>query len=478
VAGSTDSTDFPNTTGGAQATNNGFYDAFVARLNATLTSNLQSTYLGGSGDDWAWALAVAGSGEVVAAGLTASTNFPNTTNGAQASNGGSYDAFVARLNATLTLNPQSTYLGGSGDDWAWALAVAGSGEVVAAGLTASTNFPNTTNGAQASNGGSYDAFVARLNASLTSNPQSTYLGGSGNDAAWALAIAGSGEVVVAGGTDSTNFANTAGGAQATYGGGGDAFAARLTADLAGAAATTDMVANAPTVPPSLGPGGSYNLSFSCTNAGSSAVTNATCSIAASAGSVSGVNCTPPVPVASLAAGASITCTYTFTAPGSPGGGDTPQTGVTFTVTAGAANDSNATNNTASNAGGPVPLVDALDDGVSLPPNTSGATFNLGSNDQVGAGSPPVGSTFTYQGGSCAGASVNSSTGVATFNVPASGTCTVQYQLCYNQACDTATLTVTAQAVVLSIPTLDHWGLLALLAFLGTAGVLLLRRVVA
>jgi hypothetical protein len=180
-------------------------------------------------------------------------------------------------------------------------------------------------------------------------------------------------------------------------------------------------------------------------------------------------------VASLAAGASITCTYTFTAPGSQGGGDTPETGVTFTVTAGADNDTNASNNTSSSAA--VPLVDALDDGVSLPPNTSGATFNLGSNDQVGAGSPPVGSTFTYQGGSCAGASVNSA-GVAMFNVPASGTCTVQYQLCYNQACDTATLTVTAQPVVLSIPTLDRWGLLALLAFLGTAGVLLLRRVVA
>jgi hypothetical protein len=293
-----------------------------------------------------------------------------------------------------------------------------------------------------------------------------------DEQAYALAIAGSGEVVVAGATDSSNFPNTAGGAQASYGGGfADAFVARLTADLA---ATTDMVANAPTVPPSLGPGGSYNLSFSCTNAGMSPATNATCSIAASSGSVSGVSCTPPVPVPSLAAGASITCSYTFTAPGSPGGGDTPQTGVTFTVTAGAANDSNGANNTASNAGGPVPLVDALDDAVTLPANTTGATFNLGSNDQVGAGSPPVGSTFTYQGGSCAGASVNS-TGVATFNVPASGTCTVQYQLCYNQACDTATLTVTA---VEPIPTLDRWGLLALLACLATAGMLLLRRVVA
>jgi hypothetical protein len=286
-------------------------------------------------------------------------------------------------------------------------------------------------------------------------------------------------VYVAGATGSSNFPNTTGGAQVSNGGGGDAFVARLTADLAGAAATTDMLANAPTVPPSLAPGGSYNLSFSCINAGSDPAANATCSIAASAGVVSPPTCNPPVPVASLAAGASITCTYTFTAPGTQGGGNTPETGVTFTVTAGADNDSNAANNTASNAGGPVPLVDALDDAVSLPANTSGATFNLGSNDQVGTGSPPAGATFTMlvAGTTCTGASVNSSTGVATFNVPASGTCTVSYQLCYISGCDTATLTVTAQQVE-PIPTLDRWGLLALLACLGTAGVLLLRRVVA
>jgi hypothetical protein len=477
VAGYTDSTDFPNTSGGAQASSGGFEDAFVARLNATLTSNPQSTYLGGSGDDEAYAVAIAASGEVVVAGYTVSTDFPNTAGGAQGSfGGGTWDAFVARLAATLTSNPQSTYLGGSGNDYATALTIAGSGGVYVAGYTDSTDFPNTTGGAQASNGGTFDAFVARLAATLTSNPQSSYLGGSGDDLAQALAIgpAPNYEVYVAGYTLSTNFPNTAGGAQASNGGSYDAFVARLSADLA---ATTDMVANAPTVPPSLAPGGIYNLSFSCTNAGSSPATNATCSIAASSGSVSGVNCTPSVPVLSLAAGASITCSYTFTAPGTQGGGNTPETGVTFTVTAGAVNDSNGANNTASNSGGPVPLVDALDDAVTLPANTTGATFNLGSNDQVGAGSPPVGSTFTYQGGSCAGASVNSSTGVATFNVPASGTCTVSYQLCYISGCDTATLTVTAQQVE-PIPTLDRWGLLALLAFLGTAGVLLLRRVVA
>jgi hypothetical protein len=234
VAGRTYSTDFPNTTGGAQASNGGGFDAFVARLNGTLTSILQSTYLGGSNIDEAVALAIGPSGDVYVAGLTASPNFPNTSGGAQANYGGGSDAFVARLNGTLTSILQSTYLGGSGNDGAFALAIAPSGDVYVAGLTVSPDFPNTSGGAQASHGGGlYDAFVARLNATLTSNPQSTYLGGGGDDRAFALAIGPSGEVYVAGDTSSPNFPHTAGGAQANYGGGGDAFMARLTGDLRG-----------------------------------------------------------------------------------------------------------------------------------------------------------------------------------------------------------------------------------------------------
>jgi hypothetical protein len=238
AAGYTGSCNFPKTAGGAQTSCKGPHDGFVARLSADLTSNPQSTYLGGGSNDWANALAIhPTTGEIYVAGWTISTDFPHTAGGAQASCGScssySYgDAFVARLNATLTSNPQSTYLGGSGDDIPTALAIAGSGDVYVAGVTASTNFPNTTGGAQASYGGGiYDAFVARLNATLTSNPQSTYLGGSENDGANALAIAGSGEVYVAGGTGSTDFPNTAGGAQASKAGFGDAFVARLSADL-------------------------------------------------------------------------------------------------------------------------------------------------------------------------------------------------------------------------------------------------------
>jgi uncharacterized repeat protein (TIGR02543 family) len=234
VAGETQSTNFPNTSGGAQANYSGDSDAFVARLNSSLTQILQATYLGGSGWDEAKALAIhPTTGEVYVAGMTYSTNFPNTSGGAQVSFRGVSDAFVARLNSSLTQILQATYLGGNDWDIAKALAIhPTTGEVYVAGRTYSTNFPNTSGGAQASFRGVSDAFVAKLNSSLTQILQATYLGGNGNDIAKALAIhPTTGEVYVAGETQSTNFPNTSGGAQASFRGVSDAFVARLSANL-------------------------------------------------------------------------------------------------------------------------------------------------------------------------------------------------------------------------------------------------------
>lgn len=236
VAGATQSTNFPGTTGGAQATNGGgLDDAVVARLNSTLTSLTQSTYLGGSSYDFANALAInPTTGDVYLAGDTDSTNFPGTTGGAQAANGGGFDdAFVVRINPTLTSLTQGTYLGGSGSDFDSALAIhPTTGDVYVAGRTFSTNFPGTTGGAQAANGGGQDAFAARLNSTLTSLTQATYLGGGGSEFACGLAIhPTTGDIYVAGDTDSTNFPGTTGGAQPANGGGRDAFGARLNSAL-------------------------------------------------------------------------------------------------------------------------------------------------------------------------------------------------------------------------------------------------------
>ncbi|MEO8190368.1 MAG: VCBS repeat-containing protein, partial [Acidobacteriota bacterium] len=186
VSGFTLSTNFPGTAGGAQAVSGGgTTDAFVARLNPALTVLDRATYLGGSDTDGAYALAInPTSGEVYVAGHTFSTNFPGTAGGAQAAKAAGDDVFVARLNAALTTLVQSTYLGGSGTDYANALAIhPTSGEVYVAGFTLSTNFPGTAGGAQAASGGD-DVFVVRLTADLLFRAQGDFDGNGSIDILW------------------------------------------------------------------------------------------------------------------------------------------------------------------------------------------------------------------------------------------------------------------------------------------------------
>ncbi len=177
AAGYTDSTDFPGTSGAAQAGAAGGADAFVARLTFDLSSLERATYLGGSGDDVASALAIhPATGDVYVAGVSSSADFPGTSGAAQAANGGGgfEDAFVAHLTADLATLAQATYLGGGGTDAANALAIHPiSGDVYVAGTTTSSDFPGTAGGAfaaHAADGGSEDAFVAALPATLRPIP--------------------------------------------------------------------------------------------------------------------------------------------------------------------------------------------------------------------------------------------------------------------------------------------------------------------
>ncbi|MBK7473245.1 MAG: hypothetical protein IPI73_24075 [Betaproteobacteria bacterium] len=221
--------------GAEQTTNGSGSDAFVTRLNAALTTRLQSTYLGGNGTDFAYALAIhPATGEVYVAGHTNSPNFPaKVADAEQPVKGTGYDAFAPRLNATLTTRLQSTYLGGTGDDFAYALAIHPvTGEVYVAGYTDATDFPKVAGAEQTVKGTGCDAFVTRLNAPLTTRPQSTYLGGNGTDLAYALAIhPATGEVYVAGQTASTDFPKVAGAEQTVKGSGADGYVTRLNAAL-------------------------------------------------------------------------------------------------------------------------------------------------------------------------------------------------------------------------------------------------------
>jgi uncharacterized repeat protein (TIGR01451 family) len=211
--------------------------------------------------------------------------------------------------------------------------------------------------------------------------------------------------------------------------------------------TTDMqAALGATTPTVVSPGQIFTgLTATCTNIGANPAINATCVPSVSAGTISALACVPTSPQASLAATAAMVCTYTYTAPGTAGGADEPTTAVTFTATTGAANDSVAGNNVVTVVAS---VIDAVNDAANQPGGVVGVTTNLATNDQF-----PATSTFTIQPGSTCVAPVSVSTaGVATYTVPATGTCTVNYQVCTATAtgtplepCDQAALTVTATA---------------------------------
>ena len=223
VTGSTSSAGFP-TQLPFQGSNAGSKDAFVTKLNATGQALTYSTYLGGSSIDSGWGIAVDGAGAAYVAGFTNSTNFP-THLPFQASDAGQSDAFVTKLNAAGSALTYSTYIGGSGDDFAHGIAVDGSGAAYVAGYTNSTNFP-TQAPFQASNAGQTDAFVTKLNAAGSALTYSTYLGGSGYDVGWPIGIDGTGAAYVTGYTLSADFPTQAP-FEAAYSGSYDAFVTKL-----------------------------------------------------------------------------------------------------------------------------------------------------------------------------------------------------------------------------------------------------------
>jgi hypothetical protein len=232
VTGLTTSINFPTMNplqpvNGGGANGNG--TAFITELNPTGSALVYSTYLGGSGGDAGSSIAVDGSGNAYVTGLTASTNFP-TMNPLQPANGGTYDAFVSKLNPAGSALVYSTYLGGNGSDFGRGIAVDGSGNAYVTGTTASTNFP-TMNPLQPACGDgdsctSGDAFVTKINSSGSALAYSTYLGGSGADEGWGIAVDSSGNAYVTGNTASTNFP-TMNPLQPANGGTYDAFVAKF-----------------------------------------------------------------------------------------------------------------------------------------------------------------------------------------------------------------------------------------------------------
>ncbi len=269
IAGSTmSSTGFPTSIDAFQASRSGGADAFVTRFAPNGTIHY-STFLGGSsaGTSENAKVALDSAGRFLLTGFTDSTDFPAGTSGTpyQATKASGSDVFVAKLDPSLAPAQQltaRTFVGGSvpvdllvptgsRGDFGISVAQDAAGNVHVIGFTSSSDFP-MANPTDSTHGGAYDAFVLKLDPSLSTLLFSTFLGGELDDRGYAIAVDPTNVINVIGRTTSSSpFTPVAGGGgaplDATLTGGVDAFIVKYADN---AAPTASIIA--PTAGPTTG----------------------------------------------------------------------------------------------------------------------------------------------------------------------------------------------------------------------------------
>jgi uncharacterized repeat protein (TIGR01451 family) len=214
VTGYTNSPNFP-TQSAYQTTLNNTWSVFVTKLAPDGSALVYSTYLGGSyglygSSDYGWGIAVDAAGSAYITGGTSSLDFP-TTPGAfqtqQSNVSGGMSAFVTKLSPAGNSLAYSTYLGGNVLTIGQAIAVDTAGSAYVTGETTSANFP-IVSGYQTTKKGSYNAFVAKVTPAGDWLVYSTFLGGSGQDYGYGIAIDTAGSAYVTGTTTSPDFPTT------------------------------------------------------------------------------------------------------------------------------------------------------------------------------------------------------------------------------------------------------------------------------
>lgn len=190
-----------------------------------------SSYLGGSGSEVSPKVAVDSGSNIYVAGSTGSADFPGAGN----SISGSSDAFIAKLNPAGTSIVYATYLGGSGAEAVAGISVDPGFNAYVAGTTGSSDFPTTSGAFKAPpvSAGNH-VFVSKLDPA-GANAYSTYLAGTGSDAATGIASDSSGNAYVTGTTTSSDFPTTAGVLQATSKAASQFFVSKINPALSGAA---------------------------------------------------------------------------------------------------------------------------------------------------------------------------------------------------------------------------------------------------
>ena len=217
--------------GGDQSEGNSAIDVGIVKFNKTGSSIMFGTYLGGGGDEQPHSLVVDADGNLLIGGRTSSKNFPATApKFGPESSISNIDIFISKLNASGGLvasrriggtkddgvNIRPKYVGSKGisslrrnygDDARSEVLVDAARNVYLASSTQSADYPVTDNAFQKSfGGGAQDGVVIKASPDLQNIILSSHLGGSGNDAAFVLALnPATNDIYTAGATESNNM---------------------------------------------------------------------------------------------------------------------------------------------------------------------------------------------------------------------------------------------------------------------------------
>ncbi len=170
-----------------------------------------STFCGGTNAEYDYAVTTDANGDIYVLGSTGSSDYPTTPGAFWRTFISTNDVVVTKLRADGVTLVWSTYLAGSGNEDGKAIAVDAGGNVYVTGNTSSSDFPVTAGAYRTTFGGGIsDAFVTKIAPDGSHLIWSTYLGGNWDDYPRALKVDGSGNVYVAGSTNSIDYPVTAG----------------------------------------------------------------------------------------------------------------------------------------------------------------------------------------------------------------------------------------------------------------------------
>lgn len=253
ATGETNSPGLPFPSSSISGSHSGNTDGFVVRLSADLATVLTGMYLAGNGVDLPLGIAVSKENDVAVCGQTSSTQGLPLAQGYSSQPIGQRDGFMMGLNAAGTIVNTFNYFGSVGNDAFTSVTFDVNGNIVVGGMTSSNEYktwpekslvwvpPNDERGEEGYykevgenpydvefNGGATDAVVTKFGSDGTLI-FSTFFGGNGPDAAYAVVADGDADVYIVGSTRSSDLPLSDGSAL-IYGGQSDAFFAIISRD--------------------------------------------------------------------------------------------------------------------------------------------------------------------------------------------------------------------------------------------------------